>query len=208
LALPARESNLVAQALDRVVAAVGRLAITQSDVMAEYRLEAFLESGQLPSALPDPAAFQRVRDHLIDQKVLTEEAAAEGPEPADSSRSAADQLAALRQRFPSVEAFRSALGSLGTDEQHLLDRFENQERILRIIDGRLRPLANVESRQIEAYYRDRFLPEYAQNNKQTPPPLAQVEGQIREILVQQEIDRLLPSWLEKLRSTHRVRVVE
>ncbi|MGH9453814.1 MAG: hypothetical protein ACRD2O_07580, partial [Terriglobia bacterium] len=43
-----------AQTLDRVVAAVGRTAITESDVLQEYRLEKFLDDGRVPVDLPGP----------------------------------------------------------------------------------------------------------------------------------------------------------
>lgn len=209
-ALAAGGRSAAPDTLDRVVASVGRAAITQSDVETEYRLEVFLEEGRLPASPPDVTTLEQVRDRLVNQYLMMREAELEGvddPGEASSDR-AEEQLTALRQKLASEEAFQSALRSLGMNEQQLLKRFRDQDRTLRLIDERLRPQATVDASQIEAYYREKFLPEYAQRGEGSPPRLAEVENQIREILVQQQIDRLLPAWLEKLRSAHRVRIMQ
>jgi hypothetical protein len=50
------------------------------------------------------------------------------------------------------------------------------------------------------------VPELARRSQAAPPPLAEIEGQIREILTQKKIDELLSSWLESLKSTHHVSI--
>ena len=61
-----------------------------------------------------------------------------------------------------------------------------------------------EPSEVETYYRDTFTPEFKRRGTGTLPPLPQVEGQIREILTQQRIDKLLSQWVEELKSSHRV----
>ncbi len=194
-----------AETSDRVVASIGNTAITQSDVEREYRFELFLE-GHLPAALPDAATFESVRDRLIDQKLLVQEAAQENIQLADPPGVAADGLAEVRKRFPSEEAFRSALRSLGMDEKQVLRRLTDRQRILRLIDQRLRPAAGVERAEIEAYYGETFVPEFQRRNTGPAPALADVESQIREILVQKKIDQQLEAWLQELKSSRRVKV--
>ncbi len=213
---PVRAASLAAAAdaavplsreiIDRVVASIDNVAITQSEVEAEYRIELFLEEGRLPVAPSDAATFERIRDRLIDQKLLAQEAAAEQIEPAAFRNLAKQRLGDIRKKPATEEAFQSALRSLGMNEYQLLERLEEQERTLRLIDQRMRPLVSVEHGEIETYYRETFLPEYARHNKGLAPALADVENQVREILVQKKIDQRLEAWLKELRSNHRVRV--
>ena len=195
------------QTLDRVVAAVDDRAITQSDVETEYRLEVFL-SGKHPDALPDHARSAQVRDRLIDRMLLSQEAEEQQVNPAEVSRNVEKAWTELRKSYPDQESFESALRVLGLDQEQVLRRLEQQERMLLLIDQRLRPAAWVERSQVETYYRDVFLPEYTKQQKPEPPPLAAVESQIRELLVQKEIDKLMESWLKEVRSLHRVRVFD
>jgi len=193
--------------IDRVVASVDGMAITQSDVETEYRTEVFLEEGRVPSMLPDSKTMSQILERVIDQKLLMGEAGVEHPDLAASQLRAEQTLADLRNQFSSEEAFHGALRSLGLNEDELLARIEEQELILRIVDQKLRPLVSVGHNEIEAYYRATFLPEWAKKSKENAPALAEVEAQIQEILVQRKIDEQLEVWLKELRAAHHVRVV-
>jgi hypothetical protein len=194
-----------AETLDRVVASIGNTALTASDVEKEYRFELF-QNGRAPATPPDPATLERVRDRLIDQRLLADEAEAENIERADLPRQATEALNEVRKKYPSAEAFQSALQALGTSEGEVLSHLEDQASVLRLIDQRLRPAAWVERTEIEAYYHETFVPEYARHTGASAPALEEVESQIREILVQQKIDQLLATWLQELRASRRVRL--
>ncbi len=187
-----------------MVASIGNLAITASDVEREYRFELFLE-GKSPAVTPDASALESACNRLIDQKLLAQESETDAPA-ADSPAIQPERLEELRKNFSSPEAFRSGLRLLGMDEQHVLKRLGEREHILRTIDRRLRPAARVEASEIEAYYRDTFAPEYARRGAGPAPPLVDVDSQIREILTQKKIDQSLAAWLEELKSTHSVRM--
>lgn len=198
--LPAR-----AEVIDRVIASIGNDAITLSDAEDEYRLERFLE-GESPQARPSPAELEAARDRLIDQRLLLLEAEAEGGELPDLPEEAGKLLAQAREKFPDESAYQQAVRTLGLDEQTLLRRLALQVVTLRLIDQRLRPAAWVEQKEIETYYRNTFVPEQERRAVGPPPPLEDVEAQIREILVQKKIDELLSPWLIELRSSHQVKV--
>jgi hypothetical protein len=199
-ALPAR-----AEVVDRVVASIGNDAITQSDAEDEYRLERFLE-GESPQGHPDPAQLDAARERLIDQKLLLLEAETEGGELPDLPEEAGKLLDQTRKKFPDESAYERALQSLGMDEQTLLRHLALQVVTLRLIDQRLRPAAWVEQKEIETYYHDTFVTEHKRRTAGPPPPLEDVETQIREILVQRKIDALLTAWLTELRSSHQVKI--
>jgi hypothetical protein len=195
------------RAIDRVIASVDGMAITQSDVENEYRMEVFLEDGRVTSTAPDATTLSRVLERVIDQKLLMHEAGAEHTDLAASQQRAEQTLADLRHKFASEEAFHAALQSLGLNEHDLLARIEEQELVLHIVDQRMRPLVSVGQDEMEAYYRTTFLPEWKKKSKENAPALAEVEAQIQEILAQKKIDQQLEVWLKELRAAHQVRVV-
>jgi hypothetical protein len=193
-----------AEILDRVVASIGDVAITQSDVEREYRLERFLD-GQWPPPPPDSKTLEQARERLTYQKLLLEEETQDLSRDAALEKTAAEELDGARKRFPSEQDYQSALHSLHMDENQILSALVDQQRILRIVDQRLRPAAALGTTDVESYYRDVFTPEYTRKHGPPVPPLTEVEGQIQEILVQKKIDQLLASWLEELKPSRRAR---
>lgn len=194
-----------AQTLDRVVASVGNLAITASDVEQEYRFERFLEA-QWPPPPPGSAALADAREHLTYQVLLTHEENPGPTEKAESERSAAERLAVLRKEYDHPDDFQRALKDLGLTETELLARIAQQELLLRLIDQRLRPEASPSDDAVADYYRSSFLPEFQKKNPgATVPPPSEVEGQIREVLTQKRINELLDRWVEELKPTTNVR---
>ena len=203
LAIAASASFSRAEVLDRVVASIGDMAITQSDVEHEYRLERFLD-GQWPPPAPDSNTSKQACERLVYQKVLLEEETQDLSHDPGLEKTATEELDGVRKRFPSGQDYQSALQSLQMDEKQILTALIDQQRVLRIIEERLRPAAAPATPEVESYYRDVFTPEYTRANGPHVPPLAEVEGQIQEILVQKKIDQLLANWLEELGPSHRV----
>jgi SurA-like N-terminal domain len=195
---------VAAEMVDRVVASVDNIAITQNDVEKQYRLERFLD-GQ-PQEKASASVLEGVRDRLINQLLMEQEVEAEGGNLPDFSTQAEKAWEEVRGKYPSEEAFQTALEKVGMTQQEILRRLQAQERTLYLIDERLRPAAWVDLSEIESYYRETFVPEYERRQTSKPPPLEEVESQIREILIQKKINELLPDWMEEIRTGRRVKV--
>jgi hypothetical protein len=194
-----------AEVLDRVVASVGRVAITASDVEREYRFERFLD-GQWPPPPPDPATLGHVRERLTYQVLLGQEEKPTSGDQAECEKIAGERLAALHKEFTRPEEFRTALEELGMTEPQVLARITQQELTLRLIDQRLRPAALPSDQEVADYYRGTFIPEFEKKNASAAvPPLSEVDGQVREVLTQKRINELLDQWIEELKPANRVR---
>ena len=194
-----------AQTLDRVVASIGHVAITVSDVEQEYRFERFLDA-QWPAPPPNSATLAKARERLTYQMLLTREENPVPGEKAESEKSATERLPALRKEYARPEDFQLALKDLGMTETEVVARIAQQELMLRLIDERLRPAASPSDDAIADYYRSTFVPEFQKKNgSAAAPSLAEVEGQIREILIQKRINELLDQWIEDLKPTTNVR---
>jgi hypothetical protein len=91
-------------------------------------------------------------------------------------------------------------------EAELTARITKQELMLRLIDERLRPAASPSEEDVAAYYRSTFIAEFLKkSNGASPPPLSQVQDQIREVLTEKRINELLDQWIEELKPTTNVR---
>ena len=196
---------LAAETLDRVVASLGNVAITASDVEQEYRVERFLD-GQWPAPPPDAALLAAARERLAYQMLLIREANPEPAEKAESEKAAVERLASLRKGFAHPEDFPQALRDLGMTEGEVLARLTRQEFILRMIDQRLRPAATPSDDAVAEYYHSTLVPEFTGKNAgREAPPLSDVDSQIREVLVQKRINELLDQWIEELKPTANLR---
>ena len=203
LAVPA--ASFAGEVLDRVTASVGNVAITASDVQKEYRLERFLD-GQWPAPAPDAGAIADVRERLTRQILLSPEETSEGGDQAESEKAAAERLAALRKSFAHPEDFQAALHGLGMTESQVLAHIAQQERLLRVIDQRLRPVAAPSQQEVSDYYQQVLVPDFQKKNPgAAAPPLSEVENQIRKVLTEKRINELLDQWIEELKPTSRVR---
>ncbi len=73
-----------------------------------------------------------------------------------------------------------------------------------LVDSRLRPGVNIDSKSIESYYQQELLPELRRSGAQNVP-LAEVSGKIKELLTQKKITQLLTTWLRNLRAGSEIR---
>ena len=194
-----------AETLNSVVASVGDTAITTRDLIEEYHFELFLE-GKSPEGNPSREESQDALNRLIGQTLLAEQLRGPARPSKNGAQNAEDTLKGVREKFSDQQAYRAALQSLGMTEPQVLKRLELYERTLQMINNRLRPAALPDPSEVEGYYKNTFVPEYAKEHGGAPPPLDSIREQIREILVQKKMNELLDSWLDRLKSTHRVTI--
>ena len=206
-AYPAGQTGSPTETLDRVIATASGVPFTQSDLIHEYRLESFLAGGRIPADPPDPAAQTSALARLINQKLMQGELGGYRFNDGAINLRARRRMAMLKNKFKNEEDFQAALRALGMNESQLMNRIEDQEKILEMIDMRLRPAATVDAKDIESYYHKTLLPGFAREGKGPTPSLAQTQGKIREILIQKKINQLLDEWLIELRRERQVEIL-
>jgi peptidyl-prolyl cis-trans isomerase SurA len=187
-----------AQVVDRMVAVVNKRVILESELDQAARVE-FLLAGKPISSLT-PADRAAVLDRLIERTLLDQQIVNPGmldPTPQEL----AARVKEVRDATPAAgdEQWKALLAGYGLSQEDLEEQLASQVRILRFIDLRFRGLVRVDKSDVEAYYRDKFLPELRKRSA-TEPALAEVSGRIEQILVEQRMDALLNDWLKALRS--------
>ena len=198
-ASPARAGHV----LDRIVATVNGRIILQSDWDEALSYESLL-SGRALSFFTDEDR-RAVLDRLIDQELLAEQMKSASFKHA-SEEDAAAEIAEARKLHPeaaTAEGWQALLARYGVTEKSLTDHVEQQIDLMRLVDAHLRPAVQIDSKSIEAYYRDKFVPQLRQSGS-GDVPLADVSGQIREILTQEKVSELMASWLQSLRAESKV----
>src|SRR5580692_6317945 len=194
-----------AQVIDRIIATVNGHIILQSDWDEALCYEALLTHRTLTQFTDDDR--RAVLDRLIDQELLREQMKS-----ADFSHATdaevATRIADARKYYPqatSSEAWQALLAQYHLTEKDLLARVRQQIDVMRLVDARLRPAVQIDSKSIEEYYRDQFVPKLKQSGA-SEVPLAEVSAKIRELLTEQKVSELLVSWLQTLRSEGQVRI--
>jgi parvulin-like peptidyl-prolyl isomerase len=183
--------------VDRIVARIEGDIILQSQVR---------ELGALQQLIDGHAeSDDKLLDELIQQWVVeTEASASHFPQAAQSEIDR--ELARLREHFSSPENYASRLNQLGLSAEQVRRLLSRQIYVARYIDYKFRPSVQVEPAAIDAYYKQELLPELAKTN-QSAPSRAEVDAQIRELLIQRGISDLTAKWLEDTKSRLKIEIV-
>ena len=207
----ASNAQSVPEVLDRVVAVVNNRAVLWSDITDAMHLAA-LEPRNMGEGDPNAqtALEQLVSRTLIQQQIRREDAVAAAPAEKDIRA----RLAELRKELPacvhmnctSDAGWKSFLDAHGLTEKQVDDYMRRRLEILAFIETRFRQGIRISQEEIETYYRDTLLPQYARN--ETAPPLKDVAPRIEEILLQQQVNSLFGTWLENLRKQGDIEVLD
>jgi peptidyl-prolyl cis-trans isomerase SurA len=185
--------------IDRIVATVNGHIILQSDWEEAVRYEAFVDGRPLDRMTAEDR--KAALDRLIDQELLREQVRApESPQaPANELNERIDEI---RKQYPRAETeagWADTLGSYGLTLEELKKRLAIQLELTRLVDARLRPGIDIDSKSVESYYNQELLPQLRQAGVKAVP-LNEVTPKIKELLTQEKVSELLTAWLQNLRS--------
>ena len=197
--------------LDRVVAVVNNHAILNSDLDDEIRLSV-LDPGRGGLGVLDrkPALEQLIARALIQQQIREEDLQAADPTQAEVDARLAEirhQLpACLRQNCASDAGWKAFLVAHRLTPERVEAYLRYRVEILRFIEQRFRQGIRISQPEIQTYYRETLLPQYAKG--EAIPPLDKVSPRIEEILLQQKVNVLFDDWLTNLRKQGEVEVLD
>lgn len=191
------------EVVDRIVAIVNGNIILQSDWDEALSFQALLTNRALNSFTEDEQ--RAVLDRLIDQELLREQMkSADAPHATDAEVAA--RVTEARKLYPQASTetgWQSILAGYRITEKDLAAHVRHEIELMRLVDARLRPAVQIDSKSIEAYYRNQFVPQLKQAGSREVP-LADVSARIREVLTEKKVNELLVSWLQTLRSEGQV----
>ncbi len=180
--------------IDRVAVTVDRVVITESDLVTHLRVAAFLNGEPLRIT---PEAMRKAADQMVEQVLVRREMEI-SRYPAPSPKDVEPLLdSVLKQRGLERTKLKDALAAYRLSEQDLRESLLLQLTLLRFVEYRFRPGVAVSDDEIEAYYRNEFLPDWERSNDTPAPALEDVRDKIEEILVEQHVEAALNRWLEQ-----------
>lgn len=191
--------------IDRIVATVNGHIILQSDWNDALSFEALLSARSLDQFSDDDR--RAVLDRLIDQELLDEQMKSNLFRHA-SEDEATKEIADARKLYPEAstdDGWHAVLAKFGLTEKALVAHVQQQIDLMRLVDAHLRPTIQIDSKTIETYYRDKFVPQLKESGA-NEVALADVSGKIRELLTEEKVNELMVSWLQSLRSESRVSI--
>jgi hypothetical protein len=180
-------ATIRAEIIDRVLAVVDGAVITLSDVTAASEL----------GLVPEEAADDRigaVLARLINRQLILREV--DRYTPSEPTEEAVDQeVATVRARFTSPEAYASALTRSGLDDKRLRLLLRDSLRIRAYVEQRF-SVPPPGDEELRRYYSE-HLQEFAQAGQ--PAPFENVRTQIDQAVVSARRETLVDDWVNGLR---------
>jgi len=197
--------------LDRVIAVVNNHSILASDLEEELSMSVLDPSHKRN----DHLSRQKALDQLIGRTLIQQQIRQQDEQISDPTQEEVQtRLTEIRKELPacvhencaSDEGWKIFLTAHELTPERVERYLRNRLQILRFIELRFRQGIRIQPQEIETYYRETLLPQYAPG--ETVPPLNQVAASIEEILLQQQVNVLFDEWLTNLRKQGDVEVLD
>jgi hypothetical protein len=179
--------------LDRIAVTVGKQVISESDVILDLRVSAFLD--EKPVDLSG-AEKRKAAGRLVDQLLILQDAA-EARVPLPSAGEAAPLLAQVKVKYGTEAAYREALTSYHISAEELADHLLAGLRAMRFTDLRFRPEIQLSEDDLREFY----------NTLAEPAPARTFEesrAQVEKLLTEQRVLEALDRWLGMARTEIRI----
>ena len=145
------------EVVDRIIAVVNGVPIFQSDWELALRCEALMND-RAPDSFND-AEKQQVFSRLVDQELIQQQMK-EYPPVQVTEAELQTRESEIRTQLPHAQSdagWQQLLDRDGITQSDVTDRVRLRIQMLRFLDMRLRPLVRVDFRNINQYYREKFL---------------------------------------------------
>jgi hypothetical protein len=185
------------QIVDRIVVRIVDDILTQSDLdqLAAYQ--------KLVSGSAD--TNDRLTQESIEQWIVNSEAQA-AHFPAAPETEVASDIAAIEKKFPTLDAYRARLAELGLSADDVHQMVARQTYLERYLDSKFRDSVQIDPKDVEKCYNEQLVPEL-QKQGQAVPALGEVQDHIRELLTEQQINRLADQWLDESKGRLRIEII-
>ena len=188
------------EVVDRMVAVVnGGELITYSDLLWQLALQP-----GVPIDNPRREDLSRALELLIDQRLVLQEAG-KLPHVHATEKETEEAGNELAKRFPSAGEFQQRMERVGLTAAQLREIIHERIDMEKYLDFRFRSFTVVTPQEVEAYYKDVFVP---RRRRQSPgaivPELKAVYEQTRAELVERKIESETDAFLEDSRAAAQI----
>jgi peptidyl-prolyl cis-trans isomerase SurA len=184
--------------IDRLIAAVNGVVITEGDLNLARSLNAILSYGRNTPAASRSDEIEK----LIDQELMQQELKNFSMTEVEGSKIEA-RLQSLRDAVAAKGGLSALLQRTGLRESELKSYILLEFSILKFVDFRFRPFVSVSEADIRDYYEKRLIPQLRESKIETPS-LDQISAKIEIILREEKINAVLDQWMKEIRRSSRI----
>jgi hypothetical protein len=185
--------------IDRIAVTAGKHVITESDVIRDMRIAAFLD--QKPVDLSGESK-RKAASRLLDQYLILEEATFSHlalPATADGE----DLVDQVKSQYASEAGYRAALAKYGIGEQEVVAQLVAGLRTSRFTDLRFRPEIQLSDDELHEFY-DTLVEKWKQEKREGIPSFEESRSTVERLLTEQRTMQALDRWLGATRTTLRI----
>jgi hypothetical protein len=179
-----------AEILDRIAVTVGKQVITESDVILDLRVAAFLD--QTPVDLSGPQK-RKAADRLVDQLLILQEATLSRV-PLATEEDGAQMLQHVKSRFASEAEYRAALAHEHLTEADVTAHLLAGLRAMRFTDLRFRPEVQLSEDELREYYKT-LVAQWQAKSPAAVPAFEASRDQVEKLLTDDRTTQALDRWL-------------
>jgi Outer membrane protein/protective antigen OMA87 len=189
-----------AETIDQIAVVVGNSVITESEILREIRLTAFLNGAPLDFS---PATKRKTAERLVEQRLVpmrSPGACIHCP----LQQGAQEMLKQIKDRFPNPAAYQQELVRVGVSEEELKAHLARQLATLSFLDFRFRPGIQIGEDEMKKYFDERLGPDLKRVQPGGSFSLNDYRPQVQEALVGERIDTASDAWLKEVRNRTRI----
>jgi hypothetical protein len=186
-----------AHEVDRLIASVNGVAITNGDLNLARSLNAIIFVGKTAEAdSRDQEIERQINQELMRQELKNFSL----PDEADKVEA---RMQSLRNAYALKGGLPALLLRIGMQESELISYIQLELEIMRFVDFRFRPFITVSTEEVQAYYRDKLMAQLQKSGIELPP-LIHVSNKIETILREEKINDALDQWIKEVRRNSRI----
>jgi hypothetical protein len=179
-----------AEIVDRIAVTVGRQVITESDIILDLRVSAFLDQK------PFDASGEQKRksaDRLVEQTLILKEAEFSRV-PLTSEADVAHALEQVKAQYPNEAEYRAALERYRITEADVSAHLQNGMHAMRFTDLRFRPEIQLSEDDLHEFY-NKLAEEWKKKKPAEVPTFEDSRDEVEKLLTEQRIAQALDRWL-------------
>lgn len=183
--------------LDRIAVTVGKQVITESDVLRDLRVAAFLDHKPVDLSAGEK---RKAADRLVDQLLILQEAAFSRV-PLPSQADALKMIEPVKAQYGA--GYAAALRSYQISEQDVIEHLLAGLRAMRYTELRFRPEVQFSDDDLRDLYRT-LVQQWKQKGVAQIPTFETSRDQLEKLLTEQRTTEALDRWLAAQRTETRI----
>jgi hypothetical protein len=189
-----------AEIIDRVAVVVGNSVITESEILREIRLAAFLNGEPTDFSV---AAKRKTADRLVERRLIRTEINV-SLYPAPEADALEQMIKDVQARLGSPERYKRELERTGLTEDEVKAHLREAVGTLRFLDFRFRPGTQIGEDEIRKYFDDVLQPQLRNGSPGAEFALGDYHKQVEDALIADHVDKASDAWLKETRDHTRI----